>query len=903
MSSLARLRAHVGVWSVIAALGLAIAFVASSAGPVYTRIADNSLRQMFAAAPYTERDITTIRPARPAAMGTPQIPAEDLRHGVVRTTPPALRDAIRDSWGYQTTSVVPFDGVGATLTGEGVLGSPHGFAPVVSFHYQPGLADEIDLLEGDLPASDPPGNVIEVMVAAEVAEHIGVTVGRQYALHPGQVVTYPDDPADAGQPVVRISGVFAPRDPHAPVWDHAPLLLRPGTTAIPADTPPLPTTRVALVTDHRFFQLVFTRQLTAEFMPATAVRVRLDEQQLDAAWVPDGIAAVAALNTSRLAEVERQTGLDRLLRGYQEQATSARAVIAITASGLISVLLGLAVLAAGLIAERRRREVELLRARGGSVPTVTGRLAAEALWVVPFAAAAGWLLHVLATGGPGRYMWSPAGLVSALAAAVVATLVVPAAGALVAQRSATLVAVRRDVTAGGSVPGRLTVELSVVLLAVLGVWLMHQRGLAAAGVDPYLSAVPVLLAVGAGLLALRLLPWPVRLMTALMRQLRGVVGFVGLARVGRASSGASLALLVLVLAVAVGGFAGAVNTSVAQARDLAAVQQVGAHVRVEADTLPGQTLMAVAQLPGVTAVVPVRRGGTLTDDASRARQGTIQGPVVVAVDAATYQELLMALGVDARLPDELLAATADGAVVPALASRSVAQREGLALRLGDQQRPLAVVGDVSGLPGPDRGSWVLVPSQALAAPGALTELLVAGADVDPEQVRQVVSALVAPVPVTVSSVADARAALEASGFNDGLTLVFGVGLAGGAAGAVLAVALALVIQARARGRVLSLLRTMGLSNRQARGLLLVELLPVTVLAVAVGAGVGIAMPLLLAPALGLGAFTGGMALGVVVDPATLAGLAGLIGVLVVAGAGIEAAVNRRLGLGGVLRVQ
>jgi putative ABC transport system permease protein len=911
MAALTRLRAHAGLWSVVGVLSTVTVFVASSAGPAHTRIADTSLRQMVATAPYVDRDIITVRPARPSLMGVPQVPAEDLRSQVVHSLPDALAQVMETSWGYQHTSVATFDGVGATLTGAGVVAAPHGFAPVVSLHHQPGLVDEIELVEGEPPQTDLAGGVVEVMVAAEVAEQVGLVVGRDYALHPGRVVSQPDEEPGGQSLTVRVSGVFVPRDPGAPVWDHAPLLLSAGTIAIPADTPPLPTTRAALVTDEKFFRVVFERTLTARFEPVTAARVRLDEDQIGAAWVPAGIAATAQLFTDpRLIEVERQTGLANLLRGFQVQASAAQAVIAVTASGVVAVLLGLLLLAARLIAHRRRAEVGLLRARGGSVLAVAGRLAAEAGWVVPLAAVAGWVLHHLAANGgvpsPGEVLppgLSVATLAPTIATALAATLMVPFAGALVARQSDSAMVRRRDVAGLRSTPARLTVEVSVIVLAVLGVFLIHRRGLSLAGVDPYLSAVPVLLAVAAGLLALRVFPWPVRVLAAVARRLRGLVGFVGLARVGRAAPGAALALLVLVLAVAVGGFAGAVNNSVDQARELSAVQQVGAHVRLEGDTLPAGAVAAVARLPGVTTVVPVSRGGTLSDQAGRAGGTSIQGPVVVAVDAAAYQELLAALGVETRLPPDVVSAR-PGATIPALAGGSVATRDGLSLHLNGHEQPLEVVGPVTGLPGPDHGrSWVLVPRQALPQPAPLTGLLVAGAGADPARVRDVVSDLAGPAELAVSSVAEARAQLEASGFNDGLTLVFVTGTVGGAAGGALAVALALVVQARTRGRVLSLLRTMGLSNRQARGLLLVELLPVTVLAVVVGAAVGVALPHLLAPALGLDAFTGGVAPGIGIDTITVASLAGLIGGLVLVGVGFEAAVNRRLGLGGVLRVE
>lgn len=324
----------------------------------------------------------------------------------------------------------------------------------------------------------------------------------------------------------------------------------------------------------------------------------------------------------------------------------------------------------------------------------------------------------------------------------------------------------RAVRRAGS--ARWTLEVSVVALASLGVVLVHQRGLSLAGVDPYLSAVPVLLAVSAGVVALRLYPWPLRALAALARRLRGAVGFVALARSGRAAPGAALALVVLVLAVAVGGFAGTVNAGVAQARDSASTQQVGAHVRVAAATLPAEAVAAAAAVPGVEVVAAADHGGRLVNPATRNSLAV----TVIAVDAAAYQEVLAALGVAVELPPELVSARPGGGPVPLLAPPSVARRDRLVLRVGDEELPVQVVGDLAGLPSLTRDpGWVLLPRQALAAPGPVDELLVGGAGADPQAVHDAVAA-VAAEDVTTTSLAGHRARLETSGFNDGLTVVF-----------------------------------------------------------------------------------------------------------------------------------
>ncbi|HLV59658.1 MAG TPA: FtsX-like permease family protein [Natronosporangium sp.] len=156
--------------------------------------------------------------------------------------------------------------------------------------------------------------------------------------------------------------------------------------------------------------------------------------------------------------------------------------------------------------------------------------------------------------------------------------------------------------------------------------------------------------------------------------------------------------------------------------------------------------------------------------------------------------------------------------------------------------------------------------------------------------------------MTVTSLAGVRDDIEHTGFHHGLTRLFVLGTVGAAVGGVLGMLLALVVPARSRGRELSLLRTMGLSTRQAPRLLLTELLPVSAAAIATGAAAGLALPLVLSGALHLGEFTGGAAYRPAVAPVTVVAMAAMLAVVVAVGVLVQAATNRRHGLGGVLRV-
>jgi len=320
---------------------------------------------------------------------------------------------------------------------------------------------------------------------------------------------------------------------------------------------------------------------------------------------------------------------------------------------------------------------------------------------------AGWLvaeaapLTVPATGAAALATWRllpgadppPAAAVAAVAATAAAvTLVVPAAGVVLSRRR------RRALPVRARWVLRTAVEALVLLLAVVGVVVTHQRGPTRVGVDPYLSLVPLLVAVAAGVLVLRLYPLPLRLLARLAGRARSPVGFLGLARATRAAPAAVPGLLVLVAAVALGGFASAVDVGLARARDISAAQAVGAHLRLAAAELPAEAADVAAAQPGVIAVAAASRSGELFDPATRDR---VRGFDVLVVDTVAYQRVLDAVGLAYRLPDAVVTATARQPEVPILAQDAIARRDGVVLRLDGEERPVRVAGDLTGLPGPD----------------------------------------------------------------------------------------------------------------------------------------------------------------------------------------------------------
>ena len=297
---------------------------------------------------------------------------------------------------------------------------------------------------------------------------------------------------------------------------------------------------------------------------------------------------------------------------------------------------------------------------------------------------------------------------------------------------------------------------------------------------------------------------------------------------------------------------------------------------------------------------------------------------VVLVDGPRLAEVARLSGRQADLHDAIVNAQ-PGGTLPALISTGLAERlKGSrtgALDLQGRVYPFQVAEVVTSYPVVARTAtqFVVLPWQAITSTGVGSALnptgfLISGdadqallrAAGDAGQVRWLDAIADPPMgyqPDTrLLDWQQRRNQLEETGVNSVLTFAFTIGAAGGVAMALLAVGFAVLAGARARGRVLSRLRTMGLSRRQGRLLLLLEITPVITIAVLTGGVVGVALPHLIAPALNLASFTDGYDGGLRLDPTVLGGSLGLLIAGLATALLVETVFNRRLRLGEVLRL-
>ncbi|GGO26147.1 membrane protein [Micromonospora parathelypteridis] len=876
-------------------LTLVVTLLISGVPRLVNRLAEQGLRAQLNSEPAARRDISYTTgvvnaPANETAMINARVRFEALAAGM----PPLVRSAVTERWynvDAQATRVV-----GPDLAARNLLVD-------LGLRAVPDIQNASTIVEGAWPSETYlPDRPIEVALDVDVATKLNLRTGSHLRIGRAEGKNRFVD----ASPLVVV-GLFRPVDRTGGIWDGLPSMLR-ITEPIGDGEPFIATGAVAPST--------LDKRAAAGWPIRTNWRYRLGVDSIDARKLDQVIDGLQESQRNKPSDLSLAQGVDIPLRAFAAQVNAARTLLAVIAAGVLATLAGLIVLAATLATRRRRSEFVLIRARGGGATAGARRSLAESLLVVPVAAALGWWLGTLVPGAPDPI--TP----YAIAAAVLVTLALPLATLAVPTGGAS----RRDLVRMRPSTRRLTVELFVLLLAVLGAVLLRRRGLTLGEVDPLLVSVPVLLAVAAAVLALRAYPWPLLLVSRLAARRRGSVAFLGTARAGRSAVAAPL--VVVVLAIGTAAFCAVVAAGVDASRDRAAERIVPADAVIRGERFAPDTVDELGRLPGVRAVTRVLYASD--EQLSVDELGTdprLGGTAVLLVDGSGLAAVARESEVDLALSDALRSARPEPGPLPAIVSPSVAAdlaKAGLDrsafISVQGQRYEFRVAGSEESFPllSANTSRFVILPWQALPTRNTTpvaTSLLVAGDRLDAEALRRAgdqgqlryqqegaVTGQERPIGVVVDTRADVRRELGDGGANGVLAFGFVAGAAGGSVLGLLAIAFTVLAGARARGQVLSRLRTLGLSRRQWRGLLLVELAPLVGVSVLTGALVGAVLPLLLNPVLGLSAFTSGMPVRVAFEPGLVAAVLALGVVALGFAVAVEALNNRRLRLGEVLRL-
>ena len=897
-------RVHLGTLATLAVLVLVTSFLAAAAPRAVTAGYDDAFAELLTEAPDLRRDINVFG---------------SLPDGATAADPGLSTAADLDNLGEDLQSQFPYPlrRLLATTTATGrsqtlsildrVVGEQRGNQSI-NIRYDSDVAERIEYVQGRPPGPGGTAEVfpgggesvtlprVDIAVSRKTAEQMQFEVGHQLFVHTkGGAAPVPEI-----ELVLRISGIYEPTDPADEVWAHTPSLLEAQLRPLQLGNQEIEATGILSPDSWASFAAM------ANNTPRFEWRFRFDFSTITVGQAQQVLDAVRFF-TTRLGDFDENTqniqltgstDLVDLISDFQGEQRTAHSVLSLSTYAVLAVAIVVLALAGQLAAEQRRGALALIRARGGSLIQAVGLVIVEVGVVAVPAAVLG---YVAATAAIPTRSEVPSSLGSVLGV-VGAAVLLPAVFAAVSHRRVGRNE-RRDVVTVRPSSRRLATEALVIGLAVAGAYTLRQRGLTTStadlGVDPYLASVPVLIALGAGLLALRLYPYPLRALGQLTAARRTAVPFLGVARASREGTTAALPLLALLMTLGLGVFGSVLNTSVARSQEAQTWRDIGADARLEGFGFDDGAVERLKALPEVNAVIQAYSN----DRVNLRVSGTTAVPVTfVAIEPEAYARLARRIGLDVPMPPAPDGSGRVGALMSTDLERNYAGRGELSVQWATTTIDIKTVGPIDFFPGVRSGTdLVVIPYQPIADTGAFqpTTLLVDGPGVTTEALRTAVPADLVAISTRVDRLTEVR-----EGPLTKLILgAFRLGLIVMAAYSVLAILLGLVLGADRRGLVVSYLRTLGLSQRQSRGLLLLEIGPLVLLAVLAGLSVGLVIASVIMPGIDLRPFTGADAAPpLAVDPAVLAALAGALVVLVGIAMLVDAGLNRRRRLGSVLRV-
>jgi putative ABC transport system permease protein len=762
--------------------------------------------------------------------------------------------------------------------------------PQLELAYRDALPHYTKHVIGSLPTASR-GDQFQVAVTTATAQRFGVTVGSRLRLAPSLTLV--------------VTGIIAPDRPGSAFWTVDPAARAP-TKYVPLRSPAYwlgamfvgPREVLALEDSVDPGQIRLSWGFPLVVTGLTAAQSSGLQGQLS----PGSLDQLGQLSLNPPVKVSLSAGLGGFLTAFARERHEVSGVFGLLVVSLAAIGIVLVMLGALLLAEQRRGEFELMCARGAARWQLSATaLRASALVAIPAAVVATAVAIVVTPGAAGALPWWLAALTLAAALAglplIVATqLRSPARrrepGGRTAQRRA---AVRR-----------LVIEAALIAAAAGGLVVAREQGVAGAGQDVLTSAAPVLVAIPAGIVALRCYPLVARWLLRAAGVSRGAVAYIGLARAARSSLIAIMPVFALVLVLATISFGGLVRAAIIRGEVAASWQQVGADAVI--DTVNSSLPVTSAAQRALAAVPGVQHVAAITLTAGVLADGT---QVAIAAVAPRQYGALIAATPGPRFPVAALArhaGPADGAA-PAVATRAAVAALGrgtAALVIGSAgyivRFRVVAVAAAPALASRAAPTLIVVPNWAMhvgAQPPNL--MLITGPRLDQGRLRAVAARLVPGGSVSFRSAA--LAGLARAPLPHGVYVAYAVGAAVAVGFGIAVLLVWLLLSAGSRDSALARLTAMGLSARQGSWLMLAETLPEIVVAIAAGTGCAWALASLVGPDLSLAAFTGsGAGVQVRAEPAAMAlAAAGLLFVAVATLAG-QAIVTSRRGVARALRI-
>ncbi|MCH7739388.1 MAG: FtsX-like permease family protein [Chloroflexi bacterium] len=491
------------------------------------------------------------------------------------------------------------------------------------------LVDNVDFVEGRPPSEvlnkSGPFPVVETAVRASRAAELGVQLN--------DVLEVGATPREFGRFIAIVTGLFEPKDSNSLVWAGiADDILSPS----PA-TPLIPNPLPLFVRGDAIWEL--TRESPIAVGEARWF-IYLDQGALASQLRTDLISGIDEFEDIAQKKIPRSrvgTGPRATFENLERRAVFAQTPTYLMGALLISVALYYLYMVAGLLAERRREDISMLRSRGISTLQVAAHYGMEMLPVVAIPVAAAPFLALLVisqigrlgayrtiTGGdalPVELSWVP--FAFALATGVVALLILitPA----VAHARTNIVAQKKMAARPSDPPFFQRFFLDFVVLALGGLVLWELRTQqtivvtdAAGTQSTDISALfgPVLILVAVALIFLRFFPLVLRVITWALGRHAPIWATLGLWKLSRTPYQYAWPILLLVL----GSGLGVLASTLAETLELSSQQRIqyatASDFHVENFTAlggtDGSTINELRALPGVdSAALGLKAKGRL----------------------------------------------------------------------------------------------------------------------------------------------------------------------------------------------------------------------------------------------------------------------------------------------------
>ena len=760
----------------------------------------------------------------------------------------------------------------------------------------------------------------EVAVSVDTASNLGVKVGDSLALSTDQSDRLTGwSVADLA---VQIVGIFRTNDANADYWFADTSLDHPQVRSVNANTqiddmtalvaaeayPALlgATADSGLPLRYSFRYPVDASRLTANGVAALLPDLRRMESVFLA--MSSGRSGSGLQQPGGNGPITLQTGLAGLVEDYVTSWRSVAETLSVveTGGGAVAMLaLGLICLVAG---RRRAASTRLWLSRGAARRQLWMGLLAEAILVVVPAAILGAVLAIAAIPTAPlepTFVASGAVLLAALALLLWDGRAAARDPAGSGNSTALAMGSRSRAAEGGrgiaaltrgASPRRLVTELMIVAGAIGGAYLLRQRGVGAAGSDAALTspdfviaAIPVLIGGAAALVAVRLLPLPLDVLSRLAERSRGLVAVLALRRATRRSNDRLLLTALLTMA-AVWSFAIASLSYMDRSAAAASWQEVGADYRVALQEGTLGSDLTLNEVPGVEKLAyAAQLPGHVINQGLQIQ--------ILALDIGDYRAVAVGGWPETLIPERM----GGRAGVDVVVSTAFAEEEKLGIGasvkvvLGGGFVDMSIVAVEDSFPTLDTGTmWIVADrSQIAGVLGDATKLtptetfIRAGASVAPALTAAARYQL--PGRLLLTNRYDSEARLRRSaGFSSTVFGLWVVTIAVAIYG-ILAILAALLLAGAERSREAAHLHILGLTRREEAGLVALEHGPTAILMIAAGVGLGLALFEFLLPSLGLGSLVGGqVTLGLSIEPLEVAVVAAAVLVVVGAAVALEA---------------